>query len=49
MKVESGSGLRKLHEITNEHLKALGALGQPVNQWSAVLIFCIVDFTFEAE
>ena len=43
MKVESGSGLRKLHETTNEHLRALEALGQPVNQWSAVLVFCIAD------
>ena len=43
MKVESGSGLRKLHETNNEHLRALEALGQPVNQWSAVLVFCIAD------
>ena len=43
MKLESGSGLRKLHETTNEHLRALEALGQPVNQWSAVLVFCIAD------
>ena len=43
MKVESGSGLRKLHETTNEHLSALEALGQPVNQWTAVLIFCIAN------
>ena len=43
MKVESGSGLRKLHETTNEHLRALEALGQPVNQCSAVLVFCIAD------
>ena len=43
MKVESGSGLRKLHETTNEHLRALEGLGQPVNQWSAVLVFRIAD------
>ena len=42
-KVKSGSGLRKLHETTNEHLRELEALGQPVNQWSAVLDFCIAD------
>ena len=48
MKVESGSGLRKLHETTNEHLRALEALGRPVNQWSAVLVFCIAD-KLEAE
>ena len=43
MKVESGCGFRKLHETTNEHLRASEALGQPVSQWSAALVFCIVD------
>ena len=43
MKVESVSGLRKLHETTNEHLRTLEVLGQPVNQWSAVLVFCIAN------
>ena len=43
MKVESWSGLRKLHETTKEHLRAFEALGQPVNQWSAVIVFCIAD------
>ena len=43
MKVESGSGLGKLYETTNEHPGAVEALGQPVNIWSAVLVLCIAD------
>ncbi len=33
MKRESASGLRKLLETTNKHLRALNDLGQPTNQW----------------
>ena len=43
MRIESGSGLRKLYETTNEHRRALEASRQPVNQWSAVLVFWITD------
>ena len=32
MKVESASGLRKLLEVTNEHLRSLKELGQPTDQ-----------------
>ena len=34
--------LKKLHKITNELLRTLQALGQPVKQLSAASVFCIV-------
>ena len=39
MRSESATGLRKILETTNEHLRALRELGQPVNHWDAHLIF----------
>ncbi len=41
--LESASGLRKLLETTNEHLRALDDLGQPTNQWDAILVFWISE------
>ncbi len=43
MKAESASGLRKLLETINEHLRALNDLGQPTNQWDAILVFWISE------
>ena len=43
MKSESASNLRKLLETTNEHLRALKDLGQPVDQWDSLLVFWIGD------
>ena len=40
LKTESAPGLRKLLELTNEHIRALVELGQPVERWNAILVFC---------
>ena len=39
IKTESASGLRKLLETTNENLRALKELGQPVDHWDSLLVF----------
>ena len=43
MKVESASGLRKLLEVTNEHLRSLKELGQPTDQWDSLLVFWLSE------
>ena len=43
MKGESGIGLRKILETTNEHLRALQELGEPVEHWDSLLIFWLVE------
>ena len=43
LKTESALGLRKLLELTNEHLRALVELGQPVEHWNAILVFVLTD------
>ena len=43
MKVESASGLRKLLEVTNEHLRSLNELGQPTDQWDSLLVFWLSE------
>ena len=39
MKMESSSGLRKILETTNQHLRYLAELGQPVEHWDSLLVF----------
>ena len=41
MKTESAFGLRKILETSNEHLRALAELGQPVEHWESLLVFWI--------
>ena len=43
LKTESALGLRKFLELTNEHLRALVELGQPVEHWNAILVFVLTD------
>ena len=43
MKVESATGLRKLLEVTNEHLRSLKELGQPTDQWDSLLVFWLSE------
>ena len=43
LKTESALVLRKLLELTNEHLRALVELGQPVEHWSASLVFVLTN------
>ena len=43
MKCESGLGLRKILEITNEHLSALEELGEPTHAWNSWLIIWISE------
>ena len=43
MKMESSTGLRKILETTNEHLRALAELGQPVEHWDSFLVFWLTD------
>ena len=40
---ESAVGLRKTSEITNEHLRALAELGEPIESWDFLLIFWIIE------
>ena len=39
MKMESSSGLRKILETTNQHLRYLPELSQPVENWDSLLVF----------
>ena len=43
MKCESGLGMRKILETTNEHLRALKELGEPTHAWNSLLIFWITE------
>ena len=43
LKNESALGLRILLELTNEHLRALVELGQPLEHWNAILVFVLTD------
>ena len=43
LKTESALVLRKRLELTNEHLRALVELGQPVEHWSASLVFVLTN------
>ena len=43
LKTESALELRKLLELTNEHLRALVELGPTVEHWNAILIFLLTD------
>ena len=43
MRSESATGLRKILETTNEHLRALRELRQPVSYWDALLVFWLSD------
>ena len=43
LKTESALGLRKFLELTDEHLRALVELGQPVEHWNAILVFVLTD------
>ena len=43
IKKESSVELRKLLESTNEHVQALEALGLPVDQWDAVLVYWLLE------
>ena len=47
-KTESALGLRKHLELTNEHLRALDKLGQPVEHWNAILVF-VLTINMDAE
>ena len=43
LKSESSTGLRKLLETTNENLRALTELGQPVEHWDAILVHSLSE------
>ena len=43
IKMESSSDLRKILETTNEHLRALADLGQPVEHWDSLLVFWLAE------
>ena len=43
LKTESALGLRKLLELTNEHLRAPVELGQPVEHWNDILVFVLTE------
>ena len=43
IKCESGLGLRKILETTNEHLRALEEVGEPTHAWNSLLIFWITE------
>ena len=43
IKKESSVELRKLPESTNEHVQALEALGLPVDQWDAILVYWLLE------
>ena len=43
IKKESIVELRKLLESTNEHVQALEALGLPVDQWDAILVYWLLE------
>ena len=43
MRSESAVGLRKILETTNEHLRALAELGEPIDSWDSLLIFWIIE------
>ena len=43
LKTESAFGLRKLLELSNEHLRTLVELGQQVEHWNATLVFVLTD------
>ena len=43
IKKESSVELRKLLESTNEHVQALEALGLPVDQWDAILVYWLLE------
>ena len=43
IKCESGLGLRKILETTNEHLRALEEVGEPTHAWNSLLMFWITE------
>ena len=43
LKSESSNGLRKLLETTNQNLRALTELGQPVEHWDAILVHSLSE------
>ena len=43
MKCESGLGLRKILETTNEYFRALEELGEPIHAWNSLLMFWITE------
>ena len=43
MKCESGLGLQKILETTNEHLRALEELCKPTHAWISLLMFWITQ------
>ena len=43
IKKESSGELRKLLESTNEHVQALEALGLPIDQWDAILVYWLLE------
>ena len=43
IKKESSVELRKLLESTKEHVQALEALGLPVDQWDAILVYWLLE------
>ena len=43
MRGESAVGLGKIRETTNEHLRILAEVGESVDSWNSLLIFCIIE------
>ena len=43
MRNESAVGLRKILETTNEHLRSLAELDEPIDSWDSLLIFWIIE------
>ena len=43
LETASDLGLRKLLELTNEHLRALAELGQPVEHCDVILVFVLTN------
>ena len=43
LKTEFALGLRNFLHLTNEHLRALVELSQPVEHWNAIIVFVLTD------
>ena len=43
LKTEFALGMRKLLELTNEHLRAFVELGQQVEHWNAILVLVLTN------
>ena len=48
LKPESSNGLRKLLETTNDNLRCMAELGQPMEYWDAILVHSLSE-KMEAE